>query len=95
MKTDEFHDNSTEELQKLIKNCILRANNGEVEAQKTLAAMYLFGDKVEVDLKEAAYWFSKAAEQGDPVALNDGLIALLTRKPYPTYSKINQLLADR
>jgi hypothetical protein len=27
--------------------------------------------------------------------LNDGLIALLTRKPYSTYSKINQLLADR
>ena len=27
--------------------------------------------------------------------MNDGLIALLTRKPYSTYSKINQLLADR
>jgi TPR repeat protein len=26
---------------------------------------------VEVDLKEAAHWFSKAAEQGEPVALND------------------------
>ena len=71
MKTDEIHDISTDELQEFIKDCILRANNGEVEDQKTLAAMYLFGDKVEVDLKEAAYWFSKAAEQGDPVALND------------------------
>ena len=31
MKTDEIHDISTDELQEFIKDCILRANNGEDE----------------------------------------------------------------
>jgi hypothetical protein len=30
MNTGNTHDNSTEELQELIKDCMLRANNGEV-----------------------------------------------------------------
>ncbi len=41
------------------------AKNGTVEAQFTLALMYLYGDGVPQDGEQAASWFREAATQGD------------------------------
>jgi TPR repeat protein len=43
-----------------------------VDAQLTLAELYLFGkDENLIDYEKAAFWFLKAAEKNHPVALND------------------------
>ena len=41
------------------------AKNGCVEAQITLALMYLYGDGVPQDVGQAVSWFREAAAQGD------------------------------
>ena len=43
-----------------------KAEAGDPEAQVNLGVMYLDGDVVPSDVKQAVYWFNKAA-QGDPV----------------------------
>jgi hypothetical protein len=40
------------------------ADKGDVESQFNLGRMYARGDGVQRDLKEAAYWFEKAAKNG-------------------------------
>jgi hypothetical protein len=48
------------------------AEQGNVLAQLSLAEIYIFGkDRVEINYELAAYWFTKAAEQGHPIAFND------------------------
>ena len=44
------------------------AEQGDVEAQKRLALLYLQGRGVAKDSQEAEKWYSKAAGQGDPDA---------------------------
>jgi len=45
-----------------------RAERGSVQQQIELAVAYLAGKGVERDEKQAAYWYEKAANSGDPVA---------------------------
>jgi TPR repeat protein len=45
---------------------IEEARWGESEAQYAVAMMYAAGEGVEMDQKEAAKWFEKAAEEGHP-----------------------------
>jgi TPR repeat protein len=46
------------------KNLIKLAEKGNIDAQFNLASMYDSGDGVPQDRRQAAYWYSKAAEQG-------------------------------
>ena len=48
---------------------IEEARWGESEAQYAVAMMYAAGQGVEMDQKEAAMWFEKAAEEGHPHAM--------------------------
>ena len=48
---------------------IEEARWGESEAQYAVAMMYASGEGVEMDQKEAAKWFEKAAEEGHPHAM--------------------------
>ena len=41
-----------------------RAEKGDAEAQNNLGLMYVKGQGVEQDFKEAVKWFQKAADQG-------------------------------
>ena len=51
------------------------AERGDVVAQNNLGLMYLRGDGVPKDLKEAVKWYQKAADQGDaPAQFNLGLM---------------------
>lgn len=43
-----------------------KAQNGSLSAQVQLAKMYALGRTVEVNYVEAAHWYRKAADQGDP-----------------------------
>jgi hypothetical protein len=49
------------------------ANNGNstVESQKVLAQSFILGHGVPPNLEEAMHWYTLAAEQGDPEALNE------------------------
>ncbi len=38
------------------------AENGYIEAQSNLAALYLNGEKIEKNLEKAFYWYQKVAE---------------------------------
>ena len=44
------------------------AGNGEAKAQTILGLMYSYGEGVKVDLREAAIWYRRAAEQSYGVA---------------------------
>ena len=48
---------------------IEEARWGESEAQYAVAMMYAAGEGVEIDQREAAKWFEKAAEEGHPHAM--------------------------
>ncbi|MDE7464219.1 MAG: DnaJ domain-containing protein [Clostridiales bacterium] len=39
------------------------AQTGDAEAQNELAQMYYYGDEIDRDLEQAAYWFKEAAKQ--------------------------------
>jgi len=54
-----------------IKDCISKANNGDTDAQITLAVTYQHGRGVSQDNAKALFWFRKGAEQGHAVAQND------------------------
>ena len=51
--------------------CFSSAELGYAAAQACVGGFYAQGNGVEVDYEKAAYWFDKAAKQGDPTALND------------------------
>ena len=53
----------------LFWSLIEEARWGESEAQYSVAMMYAAGEGVEMDQKEAAKWFEKAAEEGHPHAM--------------------------
>ena len=57
-----------EEPSELFWVLIEEARWGEAEAQYAVGMMYLSGDGVEKDEKEAASWIGKAADQGHPYA---------------------------
>ena len=46
------------------EDTLKRAEQGDVEAQNSLGYMYCNGKGVPKDYKQAAYWYTKAAEQG-------------------------------
>ena len=48
-----------------LKNLIVNAEKGDVASQSALGDCYYNGDGVEVNHREAAKWYRKAAEQGD------------------------------
>jgi TPR repeat protein len=48
----------------------VRAEDGGVSKQLALGEAYLTGHGAPHDLKQAAYWYEKAAGQGDPMAQN-------------------------
>lgn len=47
------------------------AHQGIAHAQYILGTHYANGDGVNLDYKQAAAWYGKAAQQGHPVALHD------------------------
>ena len=47
------------------------AELGYPESQTKVGGFYVLGDGVDVDYEKAAFWFDKAARQGNLVALND------------------------
>ncbi len=54
------------------ENYYIAAKRGHLQAQKRLAELYEFGMLcLDVDLKDAAYWYGKAANQGDAEAQYD------------------------
>jgi TPR repeat protein len=58
-----------EDPSELFWGLIEEARWGESEAQYAVAMMYAAGEGVEMDQKEAAKWFEKAAEEGHPHAM--------------------------
>lgn len=52
----------------VIKALTEDAEQGDVEAQYNLGAMYAVGDGIEQDDAKAVVWFQKAADQGDASA---------------------------
>ena len=57
------------------------AQEGELKAQKCVAAMYNLGYGVERDLSKAAQWYRPVAEHGDPIAQNNLGMFLLEEDP--------------
>ncbi|HFU77846.1 MAG TPA: hypothetical protein ENK98_05930 [Epsilonproteobacteria bacterium] len=51
-----------------VKNLHRFANEGETEAQSTLARRYQKGDMVKKDCQRAAFWYQRAAFSGDKEA---------------------------
>jgi TPR repeat protein len=47
------------------------AELGYSDSQAKVGGFYILGDGVDVDYEKAAFWFDKAAKQGNPIALND------------------------
>ena len=57
---------------------ITLARDGDAEAQVAIAGMYRFGEGQRIDLTEAARWYRRAADLGEPIAqLNLGEMYLL------------------
>ena len=52
-----------------INELTLHAEQGNAQAQNNLGLCYMLGDGVDIDEKEAAFWFIKAAEQDEPPAI--------------------------
>lgn len=48
-----------------IDSLITVADNGDIDAQKTLGWIYMSGDGVDLDVNEAVKWYEKAASQND------------------------------
>lgn len=55
----------SESLDAAIKEVVQKAEQGDVNAQARLGALYYEGKRVPQDYKQAVYWLTKAAEQGD------------------------------
>ena len=49
--------------------CLLQARAGNPEAQRKLGLMYWVGKGVPKNINEAKHWLTKAANQGDPIAV--------------------------
>lgn len=55
--------------QQKLKELVAKAEQGDANAQDTLAARYEYGNGVEQSYEEAVKWYRKAAEQKHPDAL--------------------------
>jgi len=66
-------DNTGEEVEKdLFEKLTRSADSGNLDSQMELAYLYLYGiDDVEQDFKKALHYYALAAEQKDPIALNN------------------------
>jgi len=53
---------------KVFDDALVKAKLGDAQAQYNLGGMYVMGQGVAVDYKQAFYWLSKAAEQGNATA---------------------------
>lgn len=51
-----------------VESLLVRAEAGDGKIQQQLGSMYYTGSGAKQDHKKAAYWFSKAADQGMPVS---------------------------
>lgn len=58
----------TQSYEKAVEYYLVNAESGYAEAQTALAVLYMRGLGIEQSFPEAARWFRKAAEQGDPYA---------------------------
>lgn len=69
----EDDDDETEEVQESILDKMTRmANEGDLGSQMDLAYMYLYGtNNVSQDFKKALTYYTMAAQQKDPIALNN------------------------
>jgi len=55
-----------------IERLVAKASSGDLQTQKALGYMYLYGKKgVEVDYEKAFKFYQMAADQNDPIALNN------------------------
>ena len=68
-KTIETAVESGSELQNKLHSCQQAAEQGDPEAQYTLALMYLEGQEVKKNEKTAVSWLQKAVDQGHEDAL--------------------------
>jgi TPR repeat protein len=59
-----------------MKNLLKQAEKGDVKAQVTVAARLATGEKCKQDLKNAYFWYKKAASLGNPDAIYN--LALMT-----------------
>lgn len=73
------------------------ANNGDstVESQKVLAQSFILGRGVPPNIEEALHWYTLAAEQGDPEALNEmGFIYFTGNGVEQDYDKAFELFSQ-
>ena len=89
-------DKSTSKAVKWYENA---AENGSLEAQKSLGILFFTGDHVPKDISRSAKWFLKAAEQGD--LISQKLIAKMyskgdgVQKDLASAAKWFAIVADR
>lgn len=68
--TDEEHSDSPKET--FLEKSTRLAEEGDVESQMNLAYMYLYGaDGIEIDYAKSARYYEMAANQDNPIALNN------------------------
>ncbi len=66
-----------QEFRAYLDELMMLAQSGDDEAQNTLGELYYYGEDLEADYGQAAYWFKEAAKQQNPAALyNLGLCFL-------------------
>lgn len=63
-----------------IDECIKMGEQNNLKVQVYLGKQYLSGNRVQVDIKKAIYWFEKASKQNDLVALCNLAILRLQEK---------------
>lgn len=56
---------------------VVNAEDGDAESQNALGEMFYFGDEIDQDLKQAAYWFKESAKQLYPDSLYNLGVCLL------------------
>ena len=67
----ENYNRSKEEQEFLayLDDLVMLAQSGDDEAQNVLGEMYYYGEDIETDYEQAAYWFKESAKQQNPAAL--------------------------
>ena len=66
--------------QRTIEDLVVRAKEGDAEAQNELGSLYYAGEDVEQDDTEAVRWIKRAADQGySPAQYNLGLLYFRSR----------------
>jgi TPR repeat protein len=66
--TDQIDSHKQDIPPEQVKGYILKAGQGDVDAQYNLGIMYYHGEGVKKNMEEALLWFHRAAEQDDPDA---------------------------